>query len=798
MKKDKEKYISKPASLTPGRYIIPVTLILVFTFIAYLPSLKNNFTNWDDPNYVYHNPHIQIFNKENIKELISADYMGNYHPITMLSLAIDHSIGKLKPKTYHTTNLILHLCNTALVFILILLLFEKIEIASVTAALFGLHTLHVESVAWISERKDVLYTLFFLASLIFYLRYLKEEKNKFYFISLALFILSDLSKGMAVSLSLSLLAIDWLKGRDFRDTKVILEKIPYFILSIFFGIIAISAQKLGPETEGIPHYNIFERIVFASYGFCQYLYKLILPINLSAFYPYPEKGAIPFTFWICLIISIAVAAAAFYSARRSREYLFCFLFFSFNIILVLQILPVGRAIMADRYAYVPSIGFFLATAITFSRINAEKIFKIVLIGAYLLLLTTFTYNRCKIWQDNFSLWTDVIEKYPAAAIAYNNRGVAYAEVEKYNEALSDYNKAVDIDPKHAEAYSNRGVTKAALKDFTGAKQDYNKAIELRPFYPDAYYNRGNIFKDLNDTSSAIRDYTKVLSINPSHSGALNNRGLERRLAKDYKGALEDLNKAIKINPANAEAYANRALVEMDLGDISGAQQDNEKAVKLDPNFGTGYLQRADAKNAAKDFSGALADYNLVLQRDANNAEALFKRAVIKITFNDNSGAITDLSRVIAIIPGNVEAHIQRGIAKNNLKDHQGAIADYNKALEIKPGSAEVYSNRGIAKYDLSDLKGALEDYNKATTLKPDFAEVFCNRGLLKASLKDNKGALADYDKAISLKPDFALAYNNRGVLKYNTGNTKGACPDWKKGMELGDPNSKNFYERFCK
>jgi protein O-mannosyl-transferase len=754
MKKNKEEHKNDLVTTTSTQYIIPLAFILILTFLAYFPSLKNNFTNWDDPNYVYNNPSIQKLNKKNISELLSADYMGNYHPITMLSLATDYAIGKLKPKTYHTTNLILHLSNTVLVFILIILLFEKLEIAFITATLFGLHTLHVESVAWVSERKDVLYTLFFLASLIFYLRYLKEQKIKFYLISIILFILSDLSKGMAVSLSLSLIAIDWLKGRNFRDTKVILEKIPYFILSVFFGIIAISAQKLGPEAEGIPQFNFFERLLFASYGFCQYLNKLIVPIKLSAFYPYPEKGAIPFEFWIYFLISLIVATAAFYSIRKSKEYFFCFLFFTFNIIMVLQILPVGKAIMADRYSYVPSIGFFLAVAFTFNHINIDKIFKWIPLAVYVLMLATLTYDRCKIWHDSFSLWTDVIEKYPHAGIAYNNRGVAYADLENYKLALSDYDKAIDIDPKHVEAYNNRGVTKAALKDFTGAKKDYNKAIEIRPSYPDAYYNRGNTFKDLDNALSAIKDYTKVLSLNPNHIGALNNRGLERRVVKDYKGALEDLNKAIKIAPSKADGYANRALVEMDLGDIQGAQLDNEKAVKLDPSFETAYLQRANAKNLKNDLAGALEDYNLVLQRDPNNAEALFKRAVIKITFNDNAGAISDLSRVIAMMPDKAEAHIQRGIAKNNLKDHQGAIADYNKAIQINPANAEVYSNRGIARFDLNDLKGALEDYNKAISLNSNFAEVYCNRGLLKANIKDNKNAMADYDKAIFLKPEF--------------------------------------------
>jgi tetratricopeptide (TPR) repeat protein len=768
------------------------------TFIVYLPSLKNDFTNWDDPNYVYKNPTIQKFDKDHVKEMLSAYHMGNYHPLTMLSLATDYSFGKLKPKTYHITNLVFHLCNTALVFIFILLLFEKIELAAITSVLFGVHTLHVESVAWISERKDVLYTFFFLASLIFYLFYLKEGKNKFYLFSLLLFILSDLSKGMAVSLSLTLFAIDWVKGNDFKNRKVILEKIPFLVISVFFGVIAIFAQKLGNDTEGIPDYNIFTRLIFASYGFCQYLYKLIIPIKLSAFYPYPEKETLTSGFWISLLIALSVAFAAFYSAKKSKEYLFCFLFFVFNIILVLQILPVGKAIMADRYAYIPSIGFFLAFGIAVSNIKLEKAFIYIPLLVYVLFIGTLTFNRCKVWHDSFSLWTDVIEKYPEAGIAYNNRGVAFAEEKEYKQALADYNQAISIDSSHTEAYNNRGVSRAALKNFAGAKHDYDKAIKLRPNYPDAYYNRGNSFIETEDTISAIKDYTKVLSLNPNHTGALNNRGLAKRAVKDYKGAMEDFNKAIKIYPANSEAYANRALLKYDMGDIAGAEEDNEKALKLDPSLDNAYLQRGNSKSLRKDFVGALADYDRALQKDPNNAEALFKRGVTKINLNNAAGAIEDLNRVIALQPKNPEAYHQRGIAKNNSKDYKGAIEDYNKLLQLKPGYAEGLCNRGIARHDLHDIAGALSDYNKAIEINPNFFEAYSNRGLLKSEQKDNKGAMEDYNKAISINPNFALAYSNRGVLKFNTGDKKGACADWEKAKDLGDMNAKGFYERFCK
>jgi protein O-mannosyl-transferase len=797
MKRNKAKY---QLSLNPVDYKIHAVLlviILAFTFIAYLPSLNNSFTHWDDPPYVYQNPTIQKFNKENVKTMLGSYHMGNYHPLTMLSLAVDYSIGGLNPKIYHITNLIFHLCNTVLVFVFIFLLFEKIELAAVTSTLFGVHTLHVESVAWISERKDVLFTFFFLASLIFYLRYLKDDKNKFYWISLLLFILADLSKGMAVSLSLTLIAIDWLKGRSFKDRKVILEKIPFLALSVFFGIVAVYAQHISTEDKGIAGYSIFTRIIFASYGFCQYLYKLVIPMELSAFYAYPEKGTIPYKFWVSLIIALLLTGAAFYSIKRSKEYLFCFLFFVFNIILVLQILPVGNAIMADRYAYVPSIGFFLALAIAADSIKAGKAFVFMPVIFYMLFIATLTFDRCKVWHDSISLWTDALKKDPSLPLAHNNRGGAFAELKEYQKALADYDYSIANSPKLEKPYSNRGIVRAVLKDYKGAKDDFDKAIETDPKSPGAYYHRGNVFMEMGDTVAAVRDYSKVLSIDPKHIGALNGRGLARRAVKDYKGAMEDFDKVIKIDPGYLEAYVNRALLKYVLGDVAGAEQDDEMAIKLDPSSAIPYLKSGDAKSFKKDYAGAIVDYDRVLQKYPDNTEALFKRGAAKINLNDFTGALEDFTKLIVLMPANYEAYHQRGIAKNKLKDHKGAIVDFNKVLELKPGYANGLFNRGVARQDLQETAGAISDYDSAIEKDPGLIEAYLRRGLLKSRQKDYQGAMADYDKAISINPDFAMAYSARAILKFNIRDKKGACADWGKAVELGDTYSREYYDKFC-
>ncbi|RLD65704.1 MAG: hypothetical protein DRI95_08045, partial [Bacteroidetes bacterium] len=260
-------------------------IIILITTAAYFPAFQNGITNWDDDNYITNNPTLKQISTENIKQIFSEYYMGNYHPLAMFSLSFDYQIGgenaegEIQAWIYHFTNVLLHILNSLLVLWLVYLLLGRFDMAVVAALLFGVHTLHVESVAWISERKDVLYALFFIASLISYIYYINKKDIKFYAISLLLFTLSLLSKGQAVSLAVTLLAIDYLFNRKLLDKKVIVEKAPYFILALIFGIVAIYAQKAGDALHDENSYEFYKRIGFAGYTFTQYILKLFLPVK---------------------------------------------------------------------------------------------------------------------------------------------------------------------------------------------------------------------------------------------------------------------------------------------------------------------------------------------------------------------------------------------------------------------------------------------------------------------------------------------------------------------------------------
>jgi tetratricopeptide (TPR) repeat protein len=637
-KKAKKKVQKK--STSNRKHIYWPLAILTITFIAYLPTFQNEFTNWDDYEYVVKNFKMRNLGVESIKAFFSDIHMGNYHPLTMLSLAIDYHISGLSPNMYQFTNILLHLINTTLVFWLVLLLLNhihykrSIEIAIITAVLFGVHTLHVESVSWVSERKDVLYSMFFLFSLIAYVKYVIEKKNKFYFYSLILFLLSLLSKGQAVSLAVTILAVDYLFSRKLLSRKVILEKIPFFALALAFGFIAIYAQQSGESIHVKEVSYVNERILFACYGFIMYIFKLIIPLRLSAYYSYPDEihGSLPVEFWFYLVAVVALIVLFIYLFKKQKRVLvFAFLFYVMNIFLVLQLLPVGNAIMADRYSYIPSIGFFFLIGIGYSyvvdRSKNIRVLVIFIMIAYVILLAFMTSSRIRIWHDSLTLWNNVISRHDNFSIPYINRGSAKEELDDYEGALEDYNKAISLSPELFLSYNNRGNIFYRLKDFEGALKDYNKAISLNSNYYLAYDNRGTVHLEFGNIGDAIKDYNKAVSLNPDFDETYYNRGVAKARLGDFQAALIDYDKAIEINDKSINAYHNRGLLKgQQLGDLQGALSDFNTLIKLKPSESSYYDSRGIVNSLLGQHNRALDDFDMAIKLNFNNVNAYLNRA----------------------------------------------------------------------------------------------------------------------------------------------------------------------------
>lgn len=470
---------------------VSIFFIIIITFIAFSPSLKNNFLCIDDLGYVVQNDSVDKFSFENIKNIFTHDYLGNYHPLSILTYAWEYNFFGLNPGVYHATNIIFHLLNCIMVFWIILMISKNISVATLTVLLFGIHPLRVESVAWISERKDVLYSFFFLCALVLYLYYVNSKSKRYLYYSFLLFLFSLLSKVTAVIFPLVLYTFDYLLGR--RDNKkLFIEKIPFFLFALIFAIIGVIFFKKIGCINNAGTYPLIYRALLVFYGLILYFCKMLFPVRLSALYPYPQANA---SFYGISLVSIALVSGfafmAFYLRRVNRKIVFGLLFFFFGILPGVQIIPAGIAFMADRYTYIPSIGiFYIISEACRSIYNMKFKYQAVAKSAQIIILISIiaamfflTYNRTSVWKDNFSLLDNIIKRYPSLSDIYMLRGRLYVQVDEIDKAMSDFNRAIEINPNSASAYYNRAVMYFCKRQFDRSWEDMHKA-EACGYRPD--------------------------------------------------------------------------------------------------------------------------------------------------------------------------------------------------------------------------------------------------------------------------------------------------------------------------
>jgi len=594
-----------------------LVVILIMTFLAFIPVLKADFVLLDDPDYVTENPLIRHFS--DLGPLIVTPIQGNYHPLTMISLALNYAISGDNAWSYHVLNLLLHLINCFLVFRLTYLLSTKnLIIACTTALFFGIHPMHVESVAWISERKDVLYGLFFLAGLISYTKYVDTSSRKQYFFALLFLIFSLLSKPAAVIFPVALFCIDLLRKRKLTS-KLIVEKIPFFIPAVIIGVLTVAAQKQIGATIDTP-VAIGTKILFGLYGVMMYAVKAIIPVNLSPFYPFPPLNEqLPTPYYIAPLFFLGLVVLIFVLWRKNRAVTFGILFYLVNLLLVLQIFSVGGAVMADRYTYLPYIGLFYIFGWALDRYahnNFTKATYFIVAGA--LILAVLTFKQANVWNSSETMWTHAAKITPSAkaytslgvlakkehnnelalqyfnrAIELNvidneaitNRGDIYFDQHKLDSAYNDYKKALELKPNYYPSLNNLGALFIMRAQYDSALQYLNRALSIKE-YPPAYRNRGIAYLQLNRQADAIRDFEKFLTYQPE-AEVQNSVGISYRSLGKYDKALDAINKAIQMNP-DPHYYLNRSYAYFGLHQMEEAKKDamqaKQKGLVIDPNY----------------------------------------------------------------------------------------------------------------------------------------------------------------------------------------------------------------------
>jgi len=554
----------------------------------------------------------------------------------MLLYAFEYKTGNGSSGIFHFVNILIHLCNTYLVFVFISKISPKnVWVALITAAFFAVHPMHVESVAWVAERKDVLYTFFFLFSLIMYTKYLTSERHKHLALAGVLFVLSCLSKSAAVVLPLVLLLLDYYTGRRI-DRKMVIEKIPFFAVSLIFGLVAVYSQKSSGVLENwAPETSFVERISIVAYSFSGYIFKAVFPIKLSAVYPYPDEigKTLPVIYYLSVLFAGIVLFMVWFSKKWGKDVIFGFLFFIITIILVMQFIPVGTATMADRYTYVPYIGIFFILGKLYERLslhlNPQHIkYVLIIILIFFIVFSVVAYQRVKKWENDETLFSDVIEKYPNCTIAYLNRGNyynAYYAKQVYaddktlsdsyvRKAVSDFENVLKyelIEKNKWRAYFNLGLTLGDLDDYEGSVKNFDKSIALNPDRY-AYLMRGAHF---------LNYYANKLYINDSAKRKL---FIEKSI-NDFESSLK-----LTTEPKDKiQLYKNIAIALIHMGDYAGAIRNYDKIIDIDANDADVYVKRSDARYQLKDFKGALDDCNKAIELNPQDINTIKNRDYVK-------------------------------------------------------------------------------------------------------------------------------------------------------------------------
>jgi len=716
--------------LSNTRFWLFICILVVFVVMS--PNMNNDWVNWDDDTFVLENQQVTNLSSENIKDMFtSVDKNGGYTPLTVFSWSLDYSVDEFNPHIFHITNVLLHLVNVCLVFFFIFLLSGKLELAVLTALLFGVHPVQLEAVAWITSRKDLLYGLFYLAGLICYLKYIKSQNKsriKLYLICLLLFIGALFSKGMAVTFPLSLLLIDFYYRRS--DIKrVVIEKVPFFILSLIFGLIAISGQQEVGAIDDVGNISFIKTFFMACYGFVMYIVKSFIPYQLSAYHPYPisPNEELPLYIYLFVIPVVIYIGAIIYSVKKNRLVGFSLLFYLCSIVLVLQFIPVGLAIISERFSYVANVGLFFLFAFGISYISMKLAVKKQLIyglvSFYIGVLSIISFNRSDVWRNSESLWTDVIEKYPEDFLAYSNRGLYYSSIGKVEQAISDYTFSLTLHPEHIQTYHSRGLLYMSIGDLEKAWMDMNRVISLDGSYMDAYINRGLIFLNTAQYEEAMKDFDYYVSRVGETQILLFNRGLLYSSIQDNGRALSDFSKVIEMDPGNTSCLSRRGDIYYYIGDLQKAKEDYLKCLEIDPEM----------------------------------SEANFGLGRIYLNQGNYNKALDEFEQSVAVNNNFAKGYVNIGLIYLNQGKYELALKNLNKAISIDSLNSNAYFNRGLVYFFLEKMDYAISDFTQSLLLDSEFAEVYFWRS--KAFIHQGKKQEAYKDATEAVKNGYAIDDN---------------------------------------
>ena len=623
------------------RWAFPIA-VAVIGMLAFLPGLHGEFLDWDDRENFLHNPHYRGLGAAQLHWMVTSARTGHWIPLTWLTFALDWQLWGMNPYGYHLTTLLLHGLAAALLYLVARRLLAAartrwpdgaLTLGAVLAALlFAVHPLRAESVAWITERRDVLAGVFFLAATLVYLgRWTpagapRPHERLRYLVALVLFAGALGSKVMTVTLPAVLLILDvyplrrlgpgaggWL-GRSAR--RVWVEKAPFVVLGAAAAAVAVAINRAQGNLTSVSEMGIAERLAISAYSLVFYPWKTFAPLGLSPMYelPYPlVPGDWPFPAAALAVLAITIAAAAL--ARRWPALLAAWLAYVVMALPVAGLVQNGFQIAADRYSYLPCLPWALLTGAALVMLmgpaERPRLVPAAAVGAGLLALAAMTWQQTKIWRDTETLWLRALSVAPSS-VAHSNVGLTLARRGDTKGAIPHYHEAIRLRPVFAEAWNNLALAQAQQGDVAGAESSLREAVRLKPRFATAWSNLGMMRARQGRSGEAVAAYREALRLQPDHADAHGNLGATLDAQGQGEEALRHLREAARLRPDSADAQSNVGIFHARHGDLPGATRYFEETLRLRPdspeahnNLGLAFAQQGRLDAAAAHFREAL-------------------------------------------------------------------------------------------------------------------------------------------------------------------------------------------------
>ena len=670
--------------------------LVLATCVTFWPALRCDFINYDDPDYVTANSLVQRgLTARGVVWAFTTNHVANWHPLTWLSHMLDCQLFGVNPAAHHAVNLLLHAASVVLLFVLLIRTTGAAWRSAIATALFALHPLRVESVAWVAERKDTLAALFWLLTVWAYVRYVEERKSSRFALVLASFALGLMAKPMLVTLPFALLLLDcWPLKRNASVVSItnggrlagllrqwrplLIEKWPLFALALVSSLVTFLAQKSGGTVASVTQLSLGARFGNAVISYVRYLGKLIWPTDLAVIYPYPAAW-LGWQIGAAIGVLAAISALAWLTAKRRPYLLVGWLWFLGTLVPVIGLVQVGRQAIADRYTYIPMIGLGVmlvwGAADLLARVRRGELVGGVLAALALTGCALATRQQLSYWKDGCTLFTHTLAVTKDNALAQNNLGTALAALGRRDEALLHYAEAVLLQPADPVMRNNFGAALAKAGRIEAAMEQYGAALQAKPGFDEAHNNLGAALVAQGRLDEAILQFRQALAARPDYAEAHNNLGGVLAMQQKHAEAVEHYAAAIRLSPDAASGHLNYALSLEKLGRADDALNQFSEAFRLDPrsteaayNLGRFLVQHSR-------FEDAIIPLSEAIRTRPEHARAQFYLGLAQISAGRTGGGIAHLREAVRLRPDWPEAL--------NALAWQLAISNH-----VQPGDAE--------------------------------------------------------------------------------------------------------------